>query len=80
VHVAESQEETTFVRDGDGPFATALRARGIPFEPLMGVEAHFDVEKIAWLGNANQETNVCMVWHTSPVISVELTAPSDTLA
>jgi len=33
VHIAESQEETTFVRDGDGPFATALRARGIPLEP-----------------------------------------------
>jgi len=51
--------------------AIATIQRGIPFEPLMGVEAHFDVEKIAWLGNANQETNVCMVWHTSPVISVE---------
>ena len=29
VHVAESKEETAFVRDGDGPFALALRARGI---------------------------------------------------
>ncbi len=29
VHVAESKEETAFVRDGDGPFAEALRARGI---------------------------------------------------
>jgi len=29
VHVAESKEETAFVRDGDGPFAAALRARGI---------------------------------------------------
>src|SRR6266545_2622343 len=29
VHVAESKEETAFVRDGDGPFAVALRARGI---------------------------------------------------
>jgi len=33
VHVAESKEETTFVRDGDGPFATALRARGIMVQP-----------------------------------------------
>jgi 5-methylthioadenosine/S-adenosylhomocysteine deaminase len=32
-HVAESKEETAFVRDGDGPFATALRARGIMIEP-----------------------------------------------
>ncbi len=29
VHVAESKEETAFVRDGDGPFAAALRERGI---------------------------------------------------
>jgi 5-methylthioadenosine/S-adenosylhomocysteine deaminase len=29
VHVAESQEETALVRDGEGPFADALRARGI---------------------------------------------------
>jgi 5-methylthioadenosine/S-adenosylhomocysteine deaminase len=32
VHVAESREETAFVRDGDGPFAAALRERGIPVE------------------------------------------------
>jgi 5-methylthioadenosine/S-adenosylhomocysteine deaminase len=29
VHLAESQEEAMFVRDGAGPFAEALRARGI---------------------------------------------------
>jgi len=29
LHVAESREETAFVRDGEGPFAEALRARGI---------------------------------------------------
>src|SRR5213592_11002 len=33
VHVAESKEETAFVRDGDGPFAVALRARGISVDP-----------------------------------------------
>jgi 5-methylthioadenosine/S-adenosylhomocysteine deaminase len=32
VHVAESKEETAFVRHGAGPFAEALRARGIPVE------------------------------------------------
>jgi 5-methylthioadenosine/S-adenosylhomocysteine deaminase len=32
VHVAESKEETAFVRDGAGPFADALRARGIDVE------------------------------------------------
>lgn len=33
VHVAESREETALVRDGAGPFADALRARGIEVEP-----------------------------------------------
>ena len=32
VHLAESREETAFVRDGTGPFAEAWRARGIPVE------------------------------------------------
>jgi 5-methylthioadenosine/S-adenosylhomocysteine deaminase len=32
VHLAESKEETQFVRDGDGPFAEALRVRGITVE------------------------------------------------
>jgi len=32
VHAAESQEETLLVRDGAGPFAAALRARGIAIE------------------------------------------------
>jgi cytosine/adenosine deaminase-related metal-dependent hydrolase len=32
VHLAESKEETQFVRDGVGPFTEALRARGIPVE------------------------------------------------
>lgn len=50
--------------------AIATIQRGIAFDPLMG-EAHFDVEKIAWLGNANEETNVCMVWHTSPIRTID---------
>jgi cytosine/adenosine deaminase-related metal-dependent hydrolase len=33
VHVAESKEETVFVRAGAGPFAEALRARGIIVQP-----------------------------------------------
>lgn len=33
VHVAESREETDFVHDGAGPFAEALRARGIEVAP-----------------------------------------------
>jgi 5-methylthioadenosine/S-adenosylhomocysteine deaminase len=30
IHIAESEEETVLVRDGAGPFAEALRKRGIP--------------------------------------------------
>jgi tripartite-type tricarboxylate transporter receptor subunit TctC len=50
--------------------AIATIQRGVPFEPLMG-EGQFDVETIAWIGNANNETNVCMAWHTSPVHSID---------
>jgi tripartite-type tricarboxylate transporter receptor subunit TctC len=50
--------------------AIATIQRGVPFEPLMG-EGQFDVGRIAWLGNANNETNVCMAWHTSPVRTIE---------
>jgi tripartite-type tricarboxylate transporter receptor subunit TctC len=51
--------------------AIATAQRALPFDPLMGVDAHFDVEKIAWLGSANNETNVCMAWHASPVRTIE---------
>ena len=33
MHLAESREETALVRDGAGPFAEALRARGIAITP-----------------------------------------------
>ena len=33
VHIAESQAETQFVRDGQGPFAERLRSRGIHVAP-----------------------------------------------
>src|SRR5438105_12941434 len=51
--------------------AIATVQRALPFDPLMGVEGHFDVEKIAWLGSANSETNVCMAWHASPLRTIE---------
>jgi tripartite-type tricarboxylate transporter receptor subunit TctC len=52
--------------------AIATVQRALPLDPLMGVESNnFDVEKVPWIGNANNETNVCIVWHTSPVQSIE---------
>jgi tripartite-type tricarboxylate transporter receptor subunit TctC len=59
----------TTVAPKDGT-AIAIVQRGNAFEPLMG-EAHYDVHAIAWLGNANKETNVCIVWHTSPIRTIE---------
>jgi tripartite-type tricarboxylate transporter receptor subunit TctC len=55
-------------RDGTA-IATAQRA--LAFDPLMGTDSHFDVDKISWIGSANNETNVCMVWHTSPIRTLE---------
>jgi tripartite-type tricarboxylate transporter receptor subunit TctC len=51
--------------------AIALVTRGVAFDPLMGNDVNFDVHKIAWLGSANDETNVCMVWHTSPIKTID---------
>src|SRR5262245_22609781 len=59
----------TNVAPKDGT-AIATIQRGNAFEPLMG-DAHFDAEAIAWIGNLNSETNVCMVWHTAPVNTIE---------
>ncbi len=55
-------------RDGTA-IATAQRA--LAFDPLMGADSHFDVDKVNWIGSANNETNVCMVWHTSPIRTLD---------
>jgi tripartite-type tricarboxylate transporter receptor subunit TctC len=60
----------TNVAPKDGT-AIATAQRALPFDPLMGVGAHFDVATITWLGSANSETNVCMAWHTSKVATIE---------
>jgi tripartite-type tricarboxylate transporter receptor subunit TctC len=33
----------------------------------MGVKAKYDPTKVTWIGSANDETNICVVWHTSPI-------------
>jgi len=45
VHIAESKEETQFVRDGTGPFADALRARGIPIEAHQTSPVQYVVQR-----------------------------------
>jgi len=44
VHLAESREESELVRDGTGPFADALRARGIPVEPRASSPVRYLVQ------------------------------------
>jgi tripartite-type tricarboxylate transporter receptor subunit TctC len=43
----------------------AAPQRAVPFDPLTEPDSHFEAQKFGWLGSANSETNVCMVWHTS---------------
>ena len=49
----------------------AAPQRAVAFDPLLGVESHFDANAMAWIGSANKETNVCVVWHTSPIQTIE---------
>jgi hypothetical protein len=44
---------------------------GIPTAPLLAPNgAHFDAEKLIWLGSTNREPYVAFVWHTAPVQSL----------
>lgn len=55
-------------RDGT---ALALAERAVAFAPLLGEDNQFDALKMAWLGSANAETNVCIVWHTSAIKTID---------
>lgn len=50
VHVAESREETLLVRDGTGPFADALRSRGIDVPPRQSSPVAYLV-RLGVIGN-----------------------------
>ena len=58
-----------------GPFdGTAIGAsfNGMPTTPLLQpAAAHFDPNKLNWLGSTNRETQVTYVWHTAPVRRLE---------
>src|SRR5215510_12667133 len=47
--------------------AIAAAHRALPFDPLMGVKAKFDPTKVTWIGNANDEVNICNIWHASQI-------------
>jgi tripartite-type tricarboxylate transporter receptor subunit TctC len=51
--------------------AIALVQRALAFDPLLGTESNFDPSKVTWLGSANDETNICIVWHTSPIQTID---------
>ncbi len=53
-------------RDGT---AFGIINHGVPFEPLLGNRefARFDPIEFTWLGSANNETVVCVAWHSSGV-------------
>lgn len=55
-HLAESREETALVRDGTGPFADALRARGI----AIAARGQSPVQYLARLGVFASGTCLCI--------------------
>jgi tripartite-type tricarboxylate transporter receptor subunit TctC len=63
--VMTNQLYATAPRDG-----TVIGApiNGIPTAPLLAPNgAHFDAEKLIWLGSTNREPYVAFAWHTAPV-------------
>ncbi len=57
--------------NANGPFdGTAIGApfNGTPTMPLLQPQtAHFDADKLIYLGSTNRETQVMYVWHTVPI-------------
>ena len=54
----------------DGTSIAAVH-QGVAFQPLFGEkQARYDAEKFSWIGNANSETGVYFVWHTSKVNTI----------
>ena len=59
----------TSARDGT---AIAHANRTIPLEPLLGnTNARYDGRKFSWLGSANVEYQICIIWHASAVKTLE---------
>lgn len=60
-----------FVAPRDGTVIGSV-ASGMPAAPLLNPEqAKFDSRKLSWLGSASSEVYIDIVWHTSPVKTIE---------
>lgn len=67
--VATAQLYNTQPRDGT---AIAAVMRTIPMMPLLvEKDVNFDSRKLNWLGSLNKESNVIVVWHTSPIMTFD---------
>jgi tripartite-type tricarboxylate transporter receptor subunit TctC len=67
--VAANYVYNNAARDGS---EFAITSRTAALEPLLGNQnARFDPLKFNWIGNANVENSVCIVWHTAPAKTVD---------
>jgi tripartite-type tricarboxylate transporter receptor subunit TctC len=67
--VAANYVYNNAARDGS---EFAITSRTAALEPLLGNQnARFDPLKFNWIGNANIENSVCIVWHTAPAKSID---------
>jgi tripartite-type tricarboxylate transporter receptor subunit TctC len=75
--VAATQMFTTQPRDGT---VIASVMRTVPLMPLLSDKpVNFDSRKLNWLGSLSAETNVIIVWNTSPVTSFDDVFKRETL-
>ena len=67
--VAANYLYNTASRDGT---VIATVQQGVVFQPLFGEkQARFDALKFNWIGNANSEVGIFLVWHTSKVKTMQ---------
>jgi tripartite-type tricarboxylate transporter receptor subunit TctC len=55
-------------KDGTA-IGTALST--LTFDPLIGEDTQFDAQKLSWIGSATRETTTCIVWHASPIRTID---------
>jgi tripartite-type tricarboxylate transporter receptor subunit TctC len=67
-------EAANFLYNAAAKDGTVMAAviQGVAFLPLFGEKAaRFDATKFTWIGNANSETGLFYVWHTSPAKTIK---------